>query len=70
MKIVYDISLMKPGCVLLQASYGCDPLLAHNFATQTWLLAPTPGLRVYEVTESQLEILVERTHTTHKVPVV
>ncbi len=61
MKIVYDTELMRPGCVLLQATFGCNPDLAHRFKTEHWLLAPTDNLKVYPVTESQLDQLVEMT---------
>jgi len=58
MKLAFDIELMRPGCVLLQAGMGCDPQLAHEFPASTWLLAPTPNLEVYETSETQLRQLV------------
>lgn len=68
MKIAYDAVLKRPGCVLLQAAFGCCPTLTHHFETATWLLAPTPDLKVYEVTEAQLAKLVtiteEKAHAT------
>jgi hypothetical protein len=57
---------MKPGCVLLQASYGCESCIAHEFDTRDWLLAPTPDLKVYEVTEEQLKKLVGMTERKRK----
>jgi hypothetical protein len=67
MKIAFDIELMRPGCVLLQASYGC---LCHElelyFPTETWLTAPTAGLAVYDVTEPQLQKLSEFVKHRHK----
>ena len=65
MKIAFDIELMKPGCVLLQASLGGDPQLASRFDTRHWLLYPTPNLRVYEVTEEQLNQLVQIVEIKH-----
>lgn len=59
MKIAFDADLRRPGCVLLQAALGGTPELASHFPTESWLVAPTPGLRLYEVTEDQLEILVQ-----------
>jgi hypothetical protein len=60
-KIVYDPKLMKVGCVLLQATHGCDPALAHRFGTEDWILAPTDDMGVFPVTEDQLDQLVEMT---------
>lgn len=61
MKIAYDITLMQPGCALLQAALGCDVSLVDLFPTNTWLLHPTPNLRVYHIERSQLPLLVKRT---------
>ena len=60
MKIAFDVEQMKPGCVLLQAALGCDHILAHRFPAESWILSPTPNLRVYEVTEEQVPMLVEK----------
>lgn len=66
MKIAFDIKEMKPGCVLLQASMGCDSSLSHHFDTKHWLLAPTPDLRVYEVSDSQLKELIRIVEEIHR----
>lgn len=58
MKIVFDIGLMRPACVLVQAALGGDPEVAHRFPLNSWLLAPTDGMKVYELTEEQIPILV------------
>ena len=65
MKIAFDINEMKPGCVLLQATFDCDPHIAHKFKTEHWLLAPTPEMKVYELTPQQLEILVDKVEAHH-----
>lgn len=55
MKIVFDPTLMRPGCALLQATLGAlwtD--LAFHFPPHSWLTFPTPGMGVYEVTPDQL----------------
>ena len=65
MKIAFDTEEMKPGCVLLQATMGCDSAMAHLFSTAHWLLAPTPNLKVYEVNDSQLDQLVEMVEAVH-----
>ena len=62
-KIAYDTKLFQPGCVLLQAAMGGDPALCHEFDTQDWLLAPTPDLKVYPVTDEQLKSLIRMTKT-------
>lgn len=60
MKIAFDLTLMQPGCVLVQAAMGCEPSIAHHFNIDDWLLSPTPGMRVYPIGESQIDILVEK----------
>lgn len=65
-KIAFDIEQMKPGCVLLQAALGCQSSIAHRFPVESWLLAPTPGLKVYEITDEQLTILTERVKAAAK----
>lgn len=66
MKIVYDITLMQPGCVLLQAALGGtvpNEKFARLFDARSWLLAPTLDLQTYDVTEEQLEKLSKMTHS-------
>jgi hypothetical protein len=61
MKIVYDTTLMRPGCAILQAAYGADVSIARMFNSQDWLTNPTPDMGVYEVTKEQLELLIAKT---------
>jgi len=65
MRIAFDIKLMRPGCVLLQAVLRCNSQLAHRFPTKSWLLTPTPDLRVYEASDEQIEHLVEMVEKQH-----
>lgn len=59
--IAFDCTLMRPGCVLLQASLGCPYLIAQAFDQSSWLLAPTDDLKVYPLAnEDQLRELVRR----------
>ena len=58
MKIAYDTKLMRPACVILAAAKGADVEPAHWFDSRHWLLEPTPDLKVYEVTDSELRRLV------------
>lgn len=61
-KIAYDITQMRPGCVLIQAHMGCDSAVSHEFPTESWLLSPTPEMKVYPLTSREwLEILVKMT---------
>lgn len=59
-RIAFDIKLMRPGCVLLQVALGCRSRIAHKFPVESWLIAPTPDLRVYEITDEQLSRLIAR----------
>lgn len=58
--LLFDIKLMRPGCVLLAAAHGATSSIANRFKTEHWLLTPTPDLKVYAVTEDELDILVAR----------
>jgi hypothetical protein len=59
-KIAFDIKLMRPACVLLQAVYGCDAHVLRDFNGESWLLVPTDDLRLYELDEKQLRLLSQR----------
>jgi hypothetical protein len=61
MKVAYDIKLMRPGCVIVAAAMNADPRASQEFPTESWLLSPTPDMRVYETTEDQLKQLVQMT---------
>lgn len=60
-RIAYDTVLKRPGCVLLQAVMGGTVDVAKLFPAGQWVIEPTPNLKVYEVTEEQLQMLVEIT---------
>ncbi len=57
-RIAFDIKLMRPACVILQAALGCDPSAAHRFSSEDWLTHLTPDMQVYPVTESQIDQLI------------
>lgn len=60
MVIAYNIKRMRPGCVLLQASMGGtvpSNTFEMLFPVETWQLAPDDDLKLYEVSEQQLDIL-------------
>jgi hypothetical protein len=54
-RMVFDLTLKRPACVLLQAAYGCDSSIPHLFNTDTWLLAPTDDMRIYCITGNDLK---------------
>lgn len=60
MKLCFDIKLRRPGCVLIAAAMGAESRLASQFKTETWLLAPTPDLKVYEVTPEEFAKILEK----------
>lgn len=57
--VVFDRKLKRPACVLLQAVFGGTvPNFQRYFPSETWLLAPTPNMRMYRVeNKEQLEAL-------------
>lgn len=67
-RIAYDVDLMRPGCVLLQAVMvgGGEWNIASAFPSETWLTHPTPGMKVYAVTDDELRRLVEMTVAASK----
>jgi hypothetical protein len=54
LRLAYDTDLCRPGCVLLQAAMGGSTEAAQLFDTKSWLLAPTPGLKVRQVDDAEL----------------
>jgi hypothetical protein len=57
--LVYDIEQRRPGCVLLQATMGGSISAASRFPTESWLLAPTDGMRRVACTDDELAILTD-----------
>lgn len=54
LRIVYDCGLKRPGCVLIQAAAGGDPYaVTELFPSESWLIAPTPGMRVIAGTKEE-----------------
>ena len=62
-RLVYDLKLMRPGCALLQAALGGDGGIANKFPSEHWLLAPTPDLKLYNISDQELEDCI-RFHST------
>jgi len=59
MLLALDRHLNKVGCPLLQAEFTGDDRVAHRFITDSWLLAPTKQMNVYDVSDNELAGLVE-----------
>lgn len=57
--LVYDIVLKRPGCALLQAALGGSGGVANQFPTEHWLLAPTPDLKAYSLSNEELKGVIE-----------
>jgi hypothetical protein len=57
--LVYDIKLRRPGCALLQAALGGDPGMANSFPSEHWLLAPTPDMKTYNISDEQLRQVIK-----------
>ena len=51
----YDMDLMRPGCVLLQAAMGGSVPAANRFPTESWLTHLTPGMRLYSIPAGELD---------------
>lgn len=66
MKLAYDITLGRPACVLVAAGLGADVDASRVFPVKSWLLAPTPDMRVYETTADQLSLLVTRAREVYR----
>ena len=56
--VAFDIEQMRPACVLVAAGMNASTEAAKRFPVESWLLSPTPGMRVYETTDEQLEKLI------------
>lgn len=57
-KLLYDVTLRKCGCVLLQAVAGGSIGIANRIPAEDWLVAPTPDMKLYELTDDQVDQLV------------
>jgi len=62
LRIVYDMKLFRPACVLLQAAMGGDHnVVSANFDARYWLVNPTNDMKLYELSEEELKQAVEIT---------
>lgn len=64
--IAYDLTLRRPGCVLLQAALGATVSGFDLARMSGWLLAPTDDLKLYSVDDEQLEQLILTTNQVYQ----
>lgn len=66
---VYDKTLNKIGCAILQPLFGGNITNTNliNFNTDAWLLAPTPNLKLFSVDNQEtLEKVIKMTNELNK----
>jgi len=54
---MYDTTLLRPACTLLQAAYGATVSNADLAELGEWLVSPTPDMAMYELNEEQMKKL-------------
>lgn len=59
MYIAYDTKLKRPGCAIIQAAFGATERIAGLFPPEDWLVDLTSDMKLYQITEGQLNKLVE-----------
>jgi hypothetical protein len=59
--VAYDCELKRPGCVLIQAAFGCTIDNLDLDRIGHWLLSPTPAMQVYEIPRDRIDDLVHVT---------
>ena len=65
-KIAFDCKLGRPACVLLQAVWGGDRNAVSRFNSESWLVAPTPDMAMYEIPPDVFEKLVVKVNAGHR----
>lgn len=56
--IAYDFTLKRPGCALIQATYGATISNFELGRMDNWLLFPTDEMKLVAISREQLEQLV------------
>ena len=67
--IAYDMKLKRPGCALLQSTYGAsiESFELQKFDVKNWVLAPTDNMRLYTLkTKQELERAIIITQDENK----
>lgn len=68
-KLVIDVEQRRPGCVLIQAALGGDNhLVSSLFDATSWLVAPTPGMRLVSGTMEQWKAFAKEVNAAHPLP--
>lgn len=61
--LAYDFTLMRPGCAIVQRVFGATITNEDLHCLDDWITHPTDGMRLYPVTDEQMERLVELNNT-------
>lgn len=63
-ELIFDTTQMRPACVLLQAAFGVPSsnVTLAGFDPQTWLTAPTDGMKRLAATKGEWEKVAARTN--------
>lgn len=56
--VAFDLKLRRPGCAIVQAALGGFIPAADRFHVESWLLYPTPDMKLYDVPLDEFERLV------------
>jgi len=66
-RLVVDTEQLRPACVLLQAVYGGDTgIVSRLFDPDTWLVAPTKGMRMVTGTEEEWQRFAAAINTNRR----
>jgi hypothetical protein len=57
-KVVYDPQLRRPACPEIQSKMGCASSVCFLFPKKSWLSMQTQGMRVMNVSEEGLDMMV------------
>ena len=58
--IVFDVELRRPACAIVNAVLGGDHAAPMYFDPETWLVAPTPGMRPFRVRRETIESVAKQ----------
>lgn len=66
MNVLYDLSIMKIGCPILQAALGGSREIANLFPAEYWFIEPTAQMRLYPIrTNKEVKALLKKTKDHH-----
>jgi hypothetical protein len=62
-RILYDLKLRRPGCVILQALVGGS--FAHLWPSELWLVNLTDDMKTYAITREEAAVLAAQDVKIH-----